>query len=573
MRRRTLALRASAVVGAGVLLAQGAAFGAGTAPIGLTKPVSASRTNLDPGRMYSSPAFAVDPRNPMRIIATAADLRSRRCEAMRSLDGGQTWTLLDAAPALPSYPSCSQSQGGVVQAPVAFGRNGMLYIASGAWDDQDGTRTGGAISVSRSANLGDTWDSTLVYTARGKTGEAAENVRPAQGLVVNTTTGSDDVVFVSFNITKSGFTAPNAVPAVPVVAVSRDGGRTFGAPVDLSAGQFDAAPVRAQALTSRTTVTLAPGVTTTSTTAPAAGSKAAQPDQAANFGGSNARLAIDKKGTVYALWSSGASNITPAPPAGRFLSKSTDAGKTWTTIQTMPFSYDNAGPRFAVSPSGVLHIVYQRNPKPDLAGYGEIYHQASTDGGKSWSDPKVITDDNEKDLRGQYIPNISVAPNGRVDAVWWDTRDDPGIRSNDVYYAYSNDNGKTWSKNQRITDQTVDRRVGVWGDNYDITSPPGLTSANAYVVIGWDDTRNTFDNYTIGINGERGGGLQDVFTAVEQFSIVGPANNNTARVVLAAVAGLLFVGLVLLGVAMAAKRRTGAPAPARAGAQAKAKVG
>jgi hypothetical protein len=571
MIRRSFGVRLAAVIGGGFLLAQGVA-GAQGAPIGLTKPVQATNANLDPGRMYSTPTFAVDPENSLRIVAAAADLRSRRCDVMRSLDGGASWTMLEASPALASYPFCSQSQGGVIQTPMAFGRNGTLYMASGAWDDQDGARASGAIVLSRSTNLGDTWDSALVYNARGKTGDAAENVRPAQGLAVDTKHGSDDVIAVSFNLTKPNSAAPNAVPGVPMVAVSRDGGRNFDAPVNLSAGQFDAAPVRQQALTSRTTVTLAPGVTTTSTTAPPQGSKAAQPDQAANFGGSNARLAIDGKGTMYALWNSGASNITPAPPAGRFLSKSADGGKTWTTTQTMPFAYENANPRFAVSSKGVLHIIYQRNPKPDLAGYGDVFHQASTDGGTTWSEPKSLGDDAEKDLFVQVIPNISVAPNGRVDAVWWDTRSDPGSRSNDVYYSYSNDDGRTWSKNQRITDQSVDRKVGVWGANYDITSPPSVLSRDEYAIFGWDDTRATAANYEIPINGEFGAGIQDVYTAVAQFETVGPANNDTARIVLAAVIGLLFVGLVLLGVALAAKRRNGpTPAP-KVGKQADAKV-
>ncbi len=573
MTKRSFGVRMATVVGASVLLVQGVSFGAGTAPMGLTTPVQATKTNLDPGRMYSTPTFAVDPGNSLRIVAAAADLRSRRCDVMRSLDGGTSWTMLEASPALASYPFCSQSQGGVIQAPMAFGRNGTLYMATGGWDDQDGARASGAIVMARSTNLGDTWESTLVYNARGKTGDAAENVRPAQGLVVDTKHGSDDIVVVSFNVSKPNSAAPNAVPNLPMVAVSRDGGRNFEPPTDLSAGQFDAAPVRQQALTSRTTVTLAPGVTTTSTTAPPAGSKAAQPDQAANFGGSNARLASDGQGTLYALWNSGASNITPAPPAGRFLSKSTDGGKTWTTTQTMPFSYDNAGARFAVSSKGVLHMVYQRNPKPDLNGYGEVYHQASTDGGKSWSEPKVLSDDNEAELKVQVIPNVSVAPNGRVDAVWWDTRDDPGTRSNDVYYSYSTDDGRTWSANKRITDQSVDRKVGVWGANYDITSPPAVFSSNAYAIFGWDDTRATPASYTIPINGEYGAGIQDVYIAVAQFEVLGPANNDTARVVLAAVVGLFVVGLILLGVAVTAKRRGAAPLKASSGDTTKARVG
>ena len=572
MKRKSFGIRMATVVGGCLLLAQGTAVGQG-APIGLTRPVQATKTNVDPGRMYSTPTFAVDPEDSMRVIAAAADLRSRRCHVMRSVDGGASWSMLEASPALPSYPFCSQSQGGVIQTPMAFGRNGTLYMATGGWDDQDGARASGAIVLSRSTNLGDTWETTLVYNARGKTGDAAENVRPAQGLVVDTKHGSDDAVIVSFNLTKPNASAPNAVPAQPMVAVSNDGGRNFAPPINLADRQFEAPEIRQQALAAVTTTVPAPGTTTTSTTIPPAGSKAAQPNQAGNFGGSNARLAIDGDGNVYALWSSAASNITPAPPAARYLSKSTDGGKTWSTTQTMPFSYQNAVPRFAVSPEGVMHIVYSRNPKPELNGYSEVFHQASTDGGRSWSEPKALSDDREADMNVQVIPNVSVAPNGRVDAVWWDTRDDPGTRSNDVYYSFSNDDGRTWSPNRRITDQSVDRKVGVWGANYDITSPPSVYSTNEFTIFGWDDTRHTAEAYNIPHTGEYGAGIQDVYTAIAQFETVGPANNDTARIVLAAVVGLLVVGLVLLGVALAAKRRNGPPATPVTDKQAKAKVG
>jgi hypothetical protein len=577
MKRRSYAIRIAAVAGAGALLAQGASFAAGAAPIGLTKPVQATQTDLNPGRLYAPPTFAVDPDNNLRVLAAVTDHRSRRCTAMRSLDGGQTWGILEASPALASYPFCSHGQGGVIQAPIAFGRNGTAYMAMNAWDDQDGARQGGAIVLARSQDFGDTWESVLVYNARGKTGDAAENIRPLHSMAVDTKTGNDDVIHITFNISMANLSAPNAVPAAPVVVTSRDGGRTFGEPVRLADKLFDAPDVRQQALSAVTTTVPAPGVTTTSTTAPPANSKAAQPNQAANFGGSTARASItagvDGKGKAYIMWLSGTANVTPAPPSARMLSTSTDGGKTWNTVQAMPFDYDNASPRMAVSKDGAIHLVYQRNPKPDIAGYGEVYHQASTDGGKTWSDAKAISDDDEKNLTGNYFPNISVAPNGRVDAVWWDTRDDPGIRANDMYYAYSEDNGRTWSANRRITDRSVDRKLGVWGANYDINSPPSVASTNAFAVFGWDDTRNTESFYDENVAKEFGGGLSDVYTSVAQFEVVGPANNDTARIVLAAVVGLLLVGLILLGVSMAAKRRTGAPAPTSAGAKPKAKVG
>jgi hypothetical protein len=548
-----------------VLGVQGAAPAAG--PPTLTKPAHSTVSDIDPGRMYSSPALAVDPDDPMRIVAGFADLRTRRCGIVRSLDGGRTWVKPDGAPGPATYPFCSQSQGGVIQAPVAFGGDGMLYMGLGGWGEEDGARTGGAVMVARSADLGDSWETTVVRTARGKTGDDAENLRPVQSIAVDRNGGDDDVVYITYALTRPNLTGANAVPARPIVAVSHDGGRTF-AEHDLVGDVFEPQPVRDQAISVATTSTLAPGATTTTTRPPAAGSRAAQPNQADNFGAAGSRngmiARLDGEGNAYVVWPTGSVHVDPAPPAGMALSKSTDRGRTWSTAIAIPPSYDNArgGPanaysQLAVTKEGTLHIVYNVSPTPEIANTSEVFHRASYDGGRTWSEPKPLSDEDPNLYAGQFFPNLSVAGNGRVDVAWWDTRDTPGQRLNDLYYAYSDDDGRTWSKNVRITDQSVDRRVGVWGANYDIASQPGVASTDAYAVFGWDDTRNT--DKSVGDNTYLGGGLQDVYIAAAQFAEIGGGTSNAAKVVLAGVVGLLVVGLMLLVGAMVTRSRT-APA-------------
>ena len=131
----------------------------------LTRPVQATNVDIDPGRLYSSPAMAVDPKNPLRIVGGWADLRTRRCGIIRSTDGGRRWVRPDASPNTATFPFCSQSQGGVIQAPVVFGGDGMLYMALNGWGTEEAARTGGAIMVARSSDLGDSWQTTVVRNA------------------------------------------------------------------------------------------------------------------------------------------------------------------------------------------------------------------------------------------------------------------------------------------------------------------------------------------------------------------------------------------------------------------------
>ena len=208
---------------------------------------------------------------------------------------------------------------------------------------------------------------------------------------------------------------------------------------------------------------------------------------------------------------------------------------------------------------GTLHAVVDGYENPGITGYQDIYYYRSTDGGKTWSERRNVTDDDPNNMFSQYYPNIAVAPDGRVEIAFWDTRNDPGYRSNDVYLTTSFDNGVTWSKNTRITDQPIDRRIGVWSTNFDITSPPGLATTKAYTMLSWDDTRNT--DLSAPDARALGGGLQDIYIAAAQYRELGGGTSNAAKVVLAGVVGLLVVGLALLAVSMLSRRSGEGPPP------------
>ncbi len=557
-----------------VALAQGVAGAApNKAPLGPpTQPVQATKGDTDPQRTYSGPFLAVDPANSENVVASFADFRSRRCGLMRSTDGGQSWRKLDASPAPDTYPSCMSNNSNIFQGPLAFGRNSTLYYGLTGWDVQDrAVGSGGNVNIllARSTDLGDTWQTTIVRNARGNEGEKVEHNRPVGSVAVDSTSGSDDIVYISWQYSTPFVTAPNANPIRPVVAVSTNGGRNFGEPVNIAEPAWTDPANRQKAIASpqQTTTSTAPGATTTTIARPE-GSRAANPDQAANFGGRNPAITVDNKGNAYALWFNTGANLSPGVLTGEWVSKTSDNGKTWSTTQAGPLSpYTGGVGRIAWSPGGgpdgTVHIVSMVNPTvtpqntSGIAAAVDVAYKQSTDGGKTWSEPRILSDDDPKDLAVAVIPMINVAPNGRLDVAFWDTRSDPGIRGNDVYYTYSNDHGKTWSKNQRITDRTIDRKLGVWGNNFDMSSPPGLASTNAYALFGWDDTRNS--DTSAPANAGLGGGTQDIYTAAVQFEVVGGGTSNAVKVALAAVAGLLLVGLILLAVSLGSKRSIGGP--------------
>ena len=166
-----------------------------------------------------------------------------------------------------------------------------------------------------------------------------------------------------------------------------------------------------------------------------------------------------------------------------------------------------------------------------------------------------------------------MTPDGRIELAFWDNRNDPGYRTNDVYVNTSRDNGLSWSKNTRVTDQPIDRRIGVWSTNFDITSPPGLAPAEEYTMLAWDDTRNTDRSAPDAT--ALGGGLQDIYVAAVQYEALGGGTSDAAKVALAGVVGLLAVGLVLILASRFTRNRgDGSSGPAvRRSAPAKAEVG
>ncbi|TSA26269.1 MAG: T9SS C-terminal target domain-containing protein [Bacteroidetes bacterium] len=127
--------------------------------------------------------------------------------------------------------------------------------------------------------------------------------------------------------------------------------------------------------------------------------------------------------------------------------------------------------------------------RPLAGDPADVMFSKSTDGGLNWSlFPVRINDDPEND-HYQWFGTMSVAPDGRIDVVWLDTRDAPtGSYLSALYYSYSTDEGETWSTNERLS-ELFDPHVG-WpqqqkmGDYFDMRSDE--TGAH----LAWANTLN-----------------------------------------------------------------------------------
>ncbi|MFG0251643.1 MAG: hypothetical protein ACF8NJ_02075 [Phycisphaerales bacterium JB038] len=82
----------------------------------------------------------------------------------------------------------------------------------------------------------------------------------------------------------------------------------------------------------------------------------------------------------------------------------------------------------------------------------DIMFNRSEDRGDTWADPPVrINDDPPHPDAWQWFAAMSVAPNGRIDVVWYDTRNSLQTNICELYYAYSTDAGASWSTNIAVS--------------------------------------------------------------------------------------------------------------------------
>jgi len=88
---------------------------------------------------------------------------------------------------------------------------------------------------------------------------------------------------------------------------------------------------------------------------------------------------------------------------------------------------------------------------PPARNTTDVMFVRSTDGGSTFSAPHKVNDDPVNPSKWHWFGTFAVAPNGRLDAVWYDTRNASNNTDSQLFYSYSTDAGVTWSPNVAVS--------------------------------------------------------------------------------------------------------------------------
>src|SRR3712207_3764924 len=81
----------------------------------------------------------------------------------------------------------------------------------------------------------------------------------------------------------------------------------------------------------------------------------------------------------------------------------------------------------------------------------DVMFAKSTNGGQSFSPARRINDDPVNQAKWHWFGALSVAPNGRIDVIWLDTRHAANNTDSQLFYSYSMDGGDSWSANVAVS--------------------------------------------------------------------------------------------------------------------------
>ena len=466
-------------------------------------PVNVGAQNALDLSGHNSPTVVRNPRNEANLAVTSRiDTPRYSCALNVSFDGGASYTQTPIPAPAGEEPKC--------YAPDAvFGSDGTLYLSFATLKGR--ANAPNAVWISRSNDGGRTLTRPVKVLGRLSFQARLSADPDRRGRLYLTYLKVDDVGLYKFT-----------EPGNPIRVVrSDDGGTNWTEPVQVN----DSGRQRAIA-----------------------------PSPAVGPGGEMyvAYLDLGDDSLDY----EGAHRGRGGPPyPGRWklvMARSRDRGESWSESvvedQLVPserfIAFTPPFPSVAVDQdSGRVYAGYQdaRNGDPDVMVW------SLGRGRRDWEGPVRVNDTPKGDNTSQYLPELSVADDGRLDVLYYDRRADRRNVMNEVSFQYSVDDGKDFSSRIRLTDRPFDSRIGFGSERGlpDLGSRIGLLSTEDRSLGVWTDTRA----------GTRATGKQDLAERLVAFN--DPPRLSSGLEALLRFGGILLAlaGLALLTAWLLAQRK------------------
>ncbi len=355
----------------------------------------------------NEPMVAINPTNHNKLIVGYNDYRvnnTTRVGWSWSDNGGTAWTF-GGTVLIQGYSYCGDPI-------VAFDTTGTAYLAGMCWNNP-GNASDGSIFLAKSNDGGHTF---MVFQKVVSAGSGTGNYLDKPWLYVNP---ANNDVYLAWTKRVNAFGVGGTEATTIWFTRSTDGGTTFSAPIQVS------------------------------TFSPATGTNRSH----------GAQITALSASKVYVSWHTiESAGINPCAagwiPPKIWIAESTNGGANFGTNNLVVSGTCNYPTRFismdADPLNGRIYIAYaDRLAWPTPNDY-DVYVVKSTSAPGPWTKVKV-SDAPAGDQNWQIWPTLDVAPNGRVDVIWYDKRDDLAGGKYHVYYSASTDGGATWETNTKVT--------------------------------------------------------------------------------------------------------------------------
>lgn len=170
---------------------------------------------------------------------------------------------------------------------------------------------------------------------------------------------------------------------------------------------------------------------------------------------------VASDGSVYVCWVD--YNVITGGFGQIYINKSSDGGLTWlpqeipvgNPVLLPPLRLNQGSDVLAkgaaivrTCPTNPMEVYIAYAQQAGSGDEADIIFLKSTDGGNTWPNSLRINDDIT--FNDQVLPWMQIKPNGMIDIVWYDRRNDPADLLWEVFMATSTDGGISFLPNQKV---------------------------------------------------------------------------------------------------------------------------